>query len=632
MLTLLSSMSAWGFGGSFAGPEGGAVPTGSATQIVVAPGVDQNVVIVTAQVSTTSDLALLLPVPGIVPGTSAPVLPDAFLRLEAFTAPRVEQLTCDELVDTFHWESPPGCASFDPERVVDLQGEDAVDSVPAAPNFSDVTVEVVVITPDELAEFLDVRNLVLDPDYAAALQPHLDAGEPLLTIHPTRPLGLGEWLPPVRFTMAAGEWVLPLTIGDAASTARHELIVHTVGVPAAAPSTPSLGGSSDDIFSLGYPSATVQSDCVLEPGQDASEWLAAERAAIAEERTVPSWVLEYDGPADRCAPCTAELLNPGELSVLGTNAAPEDTRFARLWFAWDPGALAEDPVLRFAPAEADADLRFLLYEEGLSAVYQPCGASQPDPDSAICENVRLPSDASGCDAPRSGVAPLAGLALVAALLSRRRRALAAPLVALLLVAGRAEAAPHDGSPRTEVQAGVALIGTDRLVPTGLDRGAPWLANPYVGLEVRRTLFAWKDGRTLGVMGALRGFAGKAAPWGDQGVVSFVVAEPTVSLDVRHGMLRERSPVWFGRYGADAALAIVDPSISPAAVRLTGGLHGGVGTWLGRGTQRTSLELRGTVFPRTDGYETSYDPNLGFPGFMFYPGTVNLWLLAGRVFY
>lgn len=621
MITVLASIgTAFGFGGSFAGPEGGAVPTSSATQLVVAHAATGNTVTLTAQVATSlTDLALILPVPGIRPETVVPLIPGQFARIEAFTQPRVERLTCDELVDIFHWESPPGCASFDPQRGVDLIGEDAVDAVSALPApFATVDLELEVITPDQLAAWLDVRGLALDPGYAAALQPHLDAKEPLLTVRPTFPLALGEWLPPVRFIMNPGDWALPLTIGDAAGIGQHELYVYTLS-----------GDADGDPALANYPDGLVQSECVLAAGQDVSEWIAAERAAIAEEITVPAWVLEYAGLADRCSPCTADPLIDFEVAALGSPLPANETRLGRIRFAWDAGALFEDPVLSFAQPATDHDLRFLLHEPGLDAIYQPCGATAPDPNAPVCDNVRL-SDASGCDSsPR--LAPLLAVGLAAALLVRRRPALLGALLALT-VARSASAAPPDASPRTELSATVSVIGTDRIVPTGLDRGAPWLLNPYLGLEVRRSLFAWSDGRSVGLMGALRGLVGKAAPWGDRGVLSFALLEPTVALDVRHGRLREATPCWFGRYGADLSLPIVDPSASTPQARLVGGLHAGVGVWLGRGPQRTALELRGTVFPRTDGFETTYDPNLGLPGYMFLPGTANLWVVAGRAFY
>ena len=218
---------------------------------------------------------------------------------------------------------------------------------------------------------------------------------------------------------------------------------------------------------------------------------------------------------------------------------------------------------------------------------------------------------------------------LAAFLLRRRRAIA--ILALLAVIP-AHAAPGELGPKTEVHGTLAVVGTDRVVPEGLEHGGPWLANPYLGAEVRRSWVALGKRANLGLLGGVRGWVGKAAPWSAGGVATFWLLEPEVGLDVRHGRFREASPSARFRYGLGLALPTLIPSTSPARTVPSAALPRGLRLVDRRGLERTSVELRGSVVPRTDGFETRYHPNVGLPGFMFYPGTANLWVVVGRAWY
>jgi hypothetical protein len=282
---------------------------------------------------------------------------------------------------------------------------------------------------------------------------------------------------------------------------------------------------------------------------------------------------------------------------------------------------------------SDTTLRFVAPNDSLEFAFPVCGQGLVE-DPGTCPNVRLPvhSPGEGCGlAPGpAGLVPLLVVALMA--LGRSRSPRWGLLALLLLPLGARAASPPDQSPRTELHAGLAVLGSDRVVPDGLDRGAPWMGNPFLGLDVRQALWSWKEGRNLGLLGGLRGFVGRAAPFGDRGAVNFTLVEPTLSVDLRHGHFLERGRVPHVRYGAGLALPVMAPSVSAAKVVPSGILHVGAGLWLGRGLVRHELEVRLAVVPRTDGFVTRYHENTGIPGFTWYPGTVNVWLLAGRAWY
>jgi hypothetical protein len=641
LLSLLASpQPAHAVGGALVGAQGAEVPTSAGTQLSIAPDDTGATLILTVQVAKDSEaLAVLWPASGLAPNSALQEDPRWFGRLEASTRPRVEALSCDDLVETIHWKTPPGCSSYDYVPPPPLRGEDASESVSAAPDYAAVDLAVEILQPEDLEPWLLQWELVLDETYAAALQPHLDAGEPMVAIRPTSAVAAGQWLPPVRFRVGPGDVILPLTLGTGAASTRHALHVYTV-TPDDVP-TPVISN---------YPREFIEDECLLPAGSTGREWMEAARAEIEAAATLPTWVLEHAAPADRCSPCTDEAMDSFTLGALGADLDPAEAQLSRIWASALPQGFDEDVVISFASGspEVDFDLSFVAPNGELEFAFPLCGQAELEPDPGTCPDVRLPGQ--GCTlAPllgptRSGAAPL----LLAALLGlgrRKRRMLRrgtlrtlGPLVSLLLLSQAAGAEPTpdgpppDLSPRTEVHAGLALLGTDRVVPAGLERGAPWLGNPFFGADVRQGLWGWRDGRSVGVLGSLRGFTGRAAPFGDVGVLGFTLLEPMVELDIRHGRFLEQGTIFHLRYGGGLALPVMVPSASAARAVPSGVLHVGAGWWVGRGIVRHIVEIRAVVVPRTDGYETRYHENTGIPGFTWYPGTFNVWLLVGRAWY
>jgi hypothetical protein len=615
-------------GGALVGAPGVAPPTSAGTQLSIAPDATGATLILTVQVAKDSEtLAVLWPAAGLVPNSAVQEDPRWFGRLEASTRPRVEALSCDDLVETTHWKTPPGCASYDYVPPPPLRGEDASESVSAAPDYAPTDLAIEILQPEELEPWLLQWEFALEESYAAALQPHLDAGEPMVAIRPTSPVAAGQWLPPVRFRVGAGDVVLPLTLGNSmdsagAASTRHELHVYAV-TPDEVPAP----------IIANYPREFVEDDCLLPAGKTGKEWMESARTKIEEQATLPTWVLEFAGPAESCSPCTDEPLDAFTLGALGADLDPDKARLARIWASALPETFDEDVVVSFTQGTPGVDfaLDFVAPNAELEFAFPVCGQGEVTQDPGTCPNLHPPGQGCRLVPVRAGLAPL----LLVGLLGLCRRRMWA--LALWLLPLGASAAPQtdrmaDLSPRTEVHAGLALLGTDRVVPAGLERGAPWLGNPFFSVDVRQALWGWRDGRSVGLLGSLRGFTGRAAPFGDEGVLNFTLVEPMLSVDVRHGRFLEKDRIFHLRYGGGLTMPVMAPSASPARAVPSGVLHVGTGLWLGRGLARHIVELRAVVVPRTDGYETRYHENTGIPGFTWYPGTFNVWLLVGRAWY
>ncbi|MEQ1568183.1 MAG: hypothetical protein ABMA64_21260, partial [Myxococcota bacterium] len=596
---------------------GDPVPFGGATQLVVAPGDLGNNLLLTVRVDVDTDaLAVLWPMAGIAPTSAVPLGVDEFGRLEQYTAPRVESLRCDELVQITHWPTPPGCASYDYRAPPPPRGEDAMARIGEEPVWSSASLYVDVFEPDELEPFLTERGLTWTEAVGERLLPHLEAGEPVLVIMPLDPVQAGTWLSPVHFVTPAGPVSLPLTLGAAESPVDHVLEVYGV-----------TDAAGDDLQIENFPSAPLAADCVLPEDQTAAEALDAMWFAASEASPLPVWTRTFAQRGDTCSPCTGPAPTPFDLSVLGVSGGAQDSRIGRVRLTYAPTQLDEDPVVSFGGGAADTDIVLLAYEPGLAFAFPTCGSDGIDADAAACPDVDLAP--AGCAAAPRGLPPLV---LAALLLAGRRRWGPAAAIGLVLALSAPAARAGDPHPATELAAGLALVGTDRIVPAGLDHGAPWVGNPMLAVEFRRSLWGWRAGRTVGLLGAAHGLIGHAAPWGARRPTSFTLIEPWLGLDVRHGRLREASPLWFGRYGVDLVVAFLDSSAAPPQTTPSGGLHAGVGKWLGRGASRTAVELRATLVGRTDGYETTFHPNLDARGWMYYPGEARVWLMIGRVSY
>jgi len=609
-LSLLISSAAHAVGGAFIGPVGSDVPISSDTIVALAVADGRTTVTVTARTSGAVDFAAFLwPADGVDPDSLARPMSRGLENLEAFTRPRVERLTCDELVSTLRYRTPPGCASYEVEELgSDPVGEDATHSFGVDPTAFEALPEISVIAAADVPDWLAERDLEIPASAEDALQPWLDAGTPLVAAFLPAAVPAGVWLPPVQFTIAGTEVPLPLRAGSDTTDVPHALTVLTlttadVGDPAFANLAPGL----------------IRDECRLPSGTDAEDWWAAEIDAADHSVTAP-WFRVYAGPADRCAPCAAELPNFLVYEHLGLDSDTNNAaaRVGRIEVRYGPGELSDDPVLSFSAPRVDSSIRWYQDEEGIGFLIEECGGDV-DPGAVCPQLQRLES--SGCAVPPG--APFAAGTVLLVLLAIRRRRHALVAVALLAVALPAQAADH-GVPHTEVHLSAGLLGTARFGAE--DRAqTPTVRLPTVGAQARISVFSWKDDAGLGLIGGLAGWRGGA---GDA-VNRFTLLEPHAGIDLRHGTLREGARFApFAHVGASFVLPAMVPRLGQATVTLSGRFHAGAGAWLGHGPLRPSLAIEGVLVPRTDGFVTRFDSITTLPGYTFFPGAARVSVLVG----
>lgn len=405
LIPALLTDTALGLGGSFVGGADQPPPQSDATQIALAVRADQTAVTITTRAAhDLQDIAWLWPAPGLDPASLSTPLSEGIEHLEAFTRPRLEQITCDELIEVLRYRTPPGCASYEVELLQPPpRGEDAVSSVGLDAAVLQSEPEVSALSPDQLDDWLADRQLVLDPLVRQQLQPWLDADHLLVAVYHRGPLGAGRWLPPVRFTVAGSVVPLPLAPFAEVATAPHELTVLTATEdPGIDPALP------------GLPEGSVEAGCMLAGGTDPATWWQA-ALEDASAGGLPSYLRVHTGPADRCAPCSAELLSGGAAADLGVaTATPEALRVGRLALRYQPGQLAPggEPValeVRFVPTGGDRDTTWIQRADGLGFAFPTCGGAL-DPDD-VCDELQ-PPDAAGCASAPAGAGLLGLLALL----------------------------------------------------------------------------------------------------------------------------------------------------------------------------------------------------------------------------
>lgn len=622
-LMLAFASSAHAVGGTFAGPALEDLPQSSATQIAIALQGKVATLTVSAQAGQDMEgIAYLWPAPGFVQGSQALVEVDGLTQIEAFTRPRVEALECEELVDTRRYRTPPGCASYEVQLVEPpARGEDAVADVSVDTDFSTGELQLSIVAATDVESWLADRKLWLPQTVLDGLADLRATGAPVVAAYHPGFLARGDWLPPVRFAVQRGQITLPLGAYAAEAEAPHDVSIYTLHDDLDADAT---------ITNL--EEGSVLADCQIPDGQTPTEWFDAEVNRFAPLPD-PPWVSAWRGPAASCAPCTGELLEPlvtADLGVPGADLA--DYRVNRLFLRLAPAQLDTNPVVAFSATAHDGGLRWLEPRAGIGFLFPECGAD-PEPLD-VCAQVQT-EDTRGCTAIPLGWMAGSWALLVLGVSRRRRVALGALLLGALVAAPPALAGGDDGwkeqRPVWEVQVATGLLGTPRVRLERSAQAGPRVATPMLGLQGRRVVRHLRDGMNLGVTAGLRGFSGPLQI-GNGADVRFTFMEPSVGVDVRHGIVRPNGIGPFVRYGARLAVPILDPDASKPQAQFTGMLQVGGGVLIGNDARDRRwwpiVELRGTLIPRTDGFVTEYHPALDLPWYTFYPGGANLELLVG----
>jgi uncharacterized protein (TIGR03382 family) len=585
-----------------------------AAQVVVGHGSQSSTLTIAAHVrGDARRFALIVPVSG-EPVALPNLLTATFVEeLDRFTAPRVDDVSCNDLVDRHYLHTAPGCSSVKPGK--EALSEEAMDALTLPRRFTnpDFAMEVVASEATEthaaLLEWLELRAFFLPEPLPEALVTLLAdpdarfiAAEVVLDAPPPDE---GVWLTPIQIETPSPP-LLPLSLGAEHAGDDQDVMLTVV--------------DSRSARIVNYPQAQVESSCmVVRPSL--SGHYDEQLDGVLPGDPLANWLLEYGGPATSCDLCTTAPLERFQLGAFGFDGMPTEAWLSRMRLRYRAADLLDAPVLAYDTPTETAELIYFEHNREAEFAVPLCGQETPE-DAGVCPDLDLEPGCSATALPPS----LAGILLVFAL-ARRRRATALALLAALLITAQPAHAQDDEPPlpRFDVTADLTVMSTYRLRIDGVDGGAPWLAAPQYGVETRWAFFAWQKS-SIGTALGVRTF-GARAPGG----MSFRFTEPHLGFDVRHGSFQERAVCPMMRYGLSMGVGVMNSALYTPRATVGALFHVGGGAFLGRGTRRLVLELRGSMIPRTDAYEVRFDPRTGLTGWRYLPGNLLLSLMAGAAF-
>lgn len=612
LLLALLNAPASAFPGTFVAPEGEA-PEVEAAWLVVARQGDRTVLTVAPRldVPNTNPVAMVLPLPTGDVHHVENVPPSYLERVEAFAAPRLGRITCDDLLEVTYHPTAPGCGSFEPEPPAPPVGPQATAHMTLETTWGlgEWSAKLVKVdeTRDELQEWLDTQGFAL-PEGATGF---LEDWNWFLVATLTR--NEGEMLQPLQVAYRDPDFVLPIRPGGATDTVQ-ELVVVTI-----------TEANQGAVLVDNYPRAVIPDECQLEPDAFVEHYEKALDDALLTE-PAPSWILEYVGNPGHCDPCLGDPLKPYELADFGFQGDPSEATVGRFRMRYRAEQLHDELQLKLVE-HPPTQTRYIERLREIEFAYPVCGEGFVQ-DAGVCENLVLPDTSSGC-ATGSGPAGLlaVGLAVVAI---RRRRAAPLVLLAAVMVPRAAHAEGSDDEPvQFELMGTVSAWSTDRVRFDAYDRGGPHLLMPMLGIEARVPIANVGSGR-LGLTGGVRGFAGNATPGEIDMPVDFLFLEPHAGADLRWGRPSGRvAPT--GRVGLQAAFAMLDSTAWTPHTSFSAWLHGSAGVYIGSGDTPFLLEVQTTLVPRTDGWGMQFDPVVRMPDWIFYAGSLDVALVAGVAF-
>ncbi|MFT4624517.1 MAG: hypothetical protein ACI8PZ_003176 [Myxococcota bacterium] len=624
MLCLLSAASV-----ALANPAWVVDRSGSAdvdiTQVVLSRAGDRTTLAWTPRVTARDTrMGMLLPVP---PGTTlndvTGISPDFITRYEEFTAPRIDRITCDDLVDRTYLYTAPGCRTTpEPEAVAEPRTAIEALRLEGGTLSARYGFELVDSDPDSALltwdAWLAQEGLYVPDTVPIPVAERAAAGQLWLAVRAdvdTPPAG--DWLTPIRLSYSEPSLRLPMDVGAVNSPGTQQIVLYTVG---------SRENGRGDIAS--YPLTAVENECMVATGNPAA-WYEAELAEIAAE-PLPSWIIEYSGTPDACDPCVSDPLLDIEVGDFGFESGAALAWLTRMRIRYGPEGADREMIVRFKPTETDDLTRFIETRRELEFAYPLCGLGFPE-QPAVCDELSPPGiETGGCATDSGRMAP--AMLLLLALAGMRRRRTATVLVALLvaLPAVAQERGRLNPVPSVELLGGMGAWSTPRVRVEGVDKAGPWPVNPTLSVDAIASVLRFRGG-TLGVRAYADGFAGRSAPGSPESPVRFGLWEPGLGLTMRHGSFSDRRLQGFFRYGAGLQVSVLDSSVWIPHANLSLRLHAGAGAWIGREARRLALEVRVNAVPRTDAYQVTFQPNTRVPGWLYLPGYASASLHAGIAF-
>jgi hypothetical protein len=341
LLGTLLSPAAHAFCGTYVGSAGAElyndvsqvaiVRQGNETVLSVANNVDGNF----------SDFALVIPVPEVLAEDDIHVLEhDLFARLDAYSAPRRVEYTCDDFryEDEEDWDAG-GSSGGD--------GGSGGGGVEVEAEYTVGEYQIVILSATQstgLYDWLNANGYSVPAQSVTILDEYISGGAYFLAakVAATEGIEPGAMLSPLQFRYDSAVFGLPIRIGTTASKGVQDLIVYAINAY-------SLGrvGISN------YAEEEIEEACMWGDGtaEEFAAYYTAQFDAAYADADAGMFVTEYAWGGSQCDPCNGTPPDATDLVTLGMAIDAETWHY-------DPNVFFTRLHMRYTPAQAHSDLVF----------------------------------------------------------------------------------------------------------------------------------------------------------------------------------------------------------------------------------------------------------------------------------
>jgi MYXO-CTERM domain-containing protein len=460
LITLLSGL-AQAFCGTYVAGSGVEISNQASQVAVVRQGTRTTLTLASDFEGAVGEFALVLPVPVVLEADDVRVLdPAVFERLDAYSAPRLVEYTCEQLypaVPEPERSASLGCHGTSLTEIDNGQAGIGYDSQATVESrFIVGEYDVVVLSAHDsadLLQWLSDQGYAVSSAAAEAIQSYLDQGSYFLAakVDPDRiPAGRDE-LSPLRLSYESDGFGLPIRLGTVnAADQAQDVVIYAITEP-----------DQGQVGISNYPQAELDSVCLWDDTawDDLGAFYAAELDAALDGHDRAHWVVEYGWSVDpkstfgKCDPCPTSGVNGvdplpySDVVALGfdtgdgaldTGRASSDWRslepfhFTRLHVRYTPEQATQDLALYTSGITENTQQRYVLYAPYLEWEFPLCdGGWLNNPESCADEawayRKRMHWDEPDSSTTgRSGAAGLLGLLGLLVWARRGRRVTARP--------------------------------------------------------------------------------------------------------------------------------------------------------------------------------------------------------------
>ncbi len=235
--------------GAFVGEESSTVQVEEEVAAIAWDGQTERMILSLAALSQANEAALLLPTPA--PATVQLAEEGMFDELDDLTSPEVE-------VEYYWWPR---------DRDTSMDGGGAPGGVSVLETVDLGPVEATVLdasNPDDLAQWLEEHDYVMDDSLAQAVRPYVTEGWYYVAVRLTAPGNLTGTIPPLDISFESSSMVYPMRMSAAANNAQT-VRTYVFAEQRMARADASADGSRIETRYAGVPdTSTVQSDTLTE--------------------------------------------------------------------------------------------------------------------------------------------------------------------------------------------------------------------------------------------------------------------------------------------------------------------------------------------------------------------------------